>query len=89
MVRAAPKSEIENPAVAVPTQKIGKAHAGFSVALLVAGPLLMVASMGFVGLLMGAAMGHTGTAWLVGSGMFGTMALVFTGSLILAEGSKD
>lgn len=82
MVKAAPEQSIEQVSRA---DEVGKAHGGFVVALFLAAPALMVASMLLVGFLIGAAQGATGTLWLGATGMFGTMATIFGGALFLAE----
>ena len=88
MVRAAPDDDIQAEANVRP-EKIGKASGGFTVALFVSAPLLMVATFLFGTLLMGAAQGAQGLAWLGGTAMFGSMAVVWAAALFLAESSTD
>ncbi len=67
----------------------GRASPGYTVALAVSGPLLMMASFVLCGLLVAGAQGATGYMWLGGAAMFGAMATVFATALAVAESSTD
>ena len=89
MVRIPADSPLSKATVeATTTTVVGKASGGFTVALALASPLLMVASLVLAGLLMGGASGATGLGWLVGSVMFGTMGVLFVLALFVAETSN-